>query len=154
MYVCVIKNKQLSPLQKWACVLQSTNEECNKSEPEHIPYGRVHSACLQMKRECLTVFLEFVPIAHCTLQSLTWLQYWNGGVSHDYEVHVTWDSMVSMLKSCEWLQCAMCNRDWKLWNDCITKVYHILPQSDSNPNINTKPRSPFRVMRFILESTQ
>ena len=75
-------------------------------------------------QEIVTVTSDFflVPIAHCQLWSLTWLQYWNGGVSHEFWWHNhAWDCAVLLLNLREWSQCAMCYRDWKLWNNCTSQ---------------------------------
>ena len=77
--------------------------------------------CAELETNCLqrgyfqtaqgwvTVISGFlVPIAHCTLRSLTWWKYGNGGISHEFRCrNHAWASTVLILKSREWSQCAI-----------------------------------------------
>ena len=65
--------------------------------------------------------------------------YWNGGVSREFRLHNhVWASAVLLLKSREWPQSAMCNRDTENWNDYTSWTMWRGRQSSPSCTTNTE----------------
>ena len=84
-------------------------------------------------------------LACCTLQPLTHV---GTGLTWIVMTNDTWDSVVSMLISCEWLYCTECEQDWTPWNHCTVHththtctLYNVPISEDCHQRARKRPSS-------------
>ena len=78
--------------------------------------------CLHVHTTIRVISRLLVPIQHCTLQTLMWLQYWSGGASCEFwrafSIHVWLYGFNTQMIDC-WVQCHLTVPErWHAWCCC------------------------------------